>query len=200
MWMGGYPPLGYEVKHRKLQVLPDEAEAVRHIFARYVRLKSVSALSAELKASCIPSKVHQHSNGEIGGGTEFSRRALFHLLRNRIYIGEIAPKKQSYPGQHEPIIDLSVFERVQQQFADNRVRSSERRFETSPLTRRVFDASRKRMTPAHEYGKQAARYRYYVPSEGGADGLGADYVSRVSAVVLEELVLDRMRPMLGKPP
>src|SRR5262249_51791363 len=32
MWMGGYPPLGYDVKNRKLDVNEVEADTVRYIF------------------------------------------------------------------------------------------------------------------------------------------------------------------------
>ena len=38
MWMGGQPPLGYDVKDRKLAINPDEAEIVRIIFRRYFEL------------------------------------------------------------------------------------------------------------------------------------------------------------------
>ena len=37
MWMGGFPPLGYDVKDRKLVVNETEAETVRYIFRRYVQ-------------------------------------------------------------------------------------------------------------------------------------------------------------------
>ena len=35
MWMGGFPPLGYDVKDRKLVANEAEAETVRCIFRRY---------------------------------------------------------------------------------------------------------------------------------------------------------------------
>src|SRR3974377_723079 len=41
MWMGGLPPLGYDVKDRKLVVNESEARTVLHIFGRYLELKSV---------------------------------------------------------------------------------------------------------------------------------------------------------------
>jgi site-specific DNA recombinase len=44
MWMGGYPPLGYDVKDRKLIGNEAEAETVRHIFRRYQELRSVRLL------------------------------------------------------------------------------------------------------------------------------------------------------------
>jgi len=44
MWMGGVPPLGYDVRERRLVVDPAEAETVRGIFRRYLTLGSVRRL------------------------------------------------------------------------------------------------------------------------------------------------------------
>ena len=41
MWMGGMPPLGYDVKDRKLVVNKDEARVVVDIYRRYLARKSV---------------------------------------------------------------------------------------------------------------------------------------------------------------
>ncbi|MDH3581185.1 MAG: recombinase family protein, partial [Hyphomicrobiales bacterium] len=38
MWMGGFVPLGYDVKDRKLVVNKREAETVCHVYRRYVEL------------------------------------------------------------------------------------------------------------------------------------------------------------------
>jgi len=48
MWMGGMPPLGYDVKNRKLVVNDAEARIVVEIYRRYLALKSVHALRDEL--------------------------------------------------------------------------------------------------------------------------------------------------------
>ena len=56
MWMGGLPPLGYDVKDWKLVVNEEEARTVIHIFGRYVELKSVRVLKAELEEGGIRSK------------------------------------------------------------------------------------------------------------------------------------------------
>jgi hypothetical protein len=50
MWMGGSPPLGYDVKDRKLVVNAAEAELVRLIFRRFVDLGSTLLLIRELNA------------------------------------------------------------------------------------------------------------------------------------------------------
>src|SRR5882724_10221779 len=44
MWMGGLPPLGYDVQDRRLVVNQAEAQTVHHIFRRYVALGSVRLL------------------------------------------------------------------------------------------------------------------------------------------------------------
>jgi site-specific DNA recombinase len=44
MWMGGFVPLGYHVKERKLVVIEAEAKRVRMIFERFVKIGSATAL------------------------------------------------------------------------------------------------------------------------------------------------------------
>src|ERR1700723_2671009 len=38
MWMGGIPPLGYDVRDRRLVINPSEANTVRNIYERYLKL------------------------------------------------------------------------------------------------------------------------------------------------------------------
>jgi hypothetical protein len=200
MWMGGQPPLGYEVKDRKLIIVDDEAEKVRHIFSRYLALRSVVALADELKKNGISTKARKRQDGTPYGGGPFSRGALFHLLRNRIYVGDIVHKQRSYAGAHDAIIQVDVFEEVQRQLTSGAVQRSTSRSQSAPLRGRVFDSLGNRMTPCHAYGKTGTKYRYYVSADGGARrDDGSDHVSRVSANPLEELVLDRLRGVFRQP-
>jgi site-specific DNA recombinase len=89
MWMGGLPSLGYDVQNRKLVVNEEEARTVLHIFRRYVELRSVRALQAELDAAGIRSKRRTLADGTPYGGQKLSRGALYLMLQNRIYRGEI---------------------------------------------------------------------------------------------------------------
>ncbi len=50
-WMGGWTPLGYEVRDRKLLIHEADAERVRAIFRRFVQLKSATLLARELVAA-----------------------------------------------------------------------------------------------------------------------------------------------------
>lgn len=71
MWMGGQPPLGYDVRDRKLVVNEKEAAAVRRIFRGYVELRSVRELKAELDAEGTISKVRKTGDGSSYGGKPF---------------------------------------------------------------------------------------------------------------------------------
>ncbi|MCG5234367.1 recombinase family protein [Xanthobacter oligotrophicus] len=92
MWMGGRPPLGYEVRDRKLEIVEIEAQSVRHIFERYTELGSVLELGEELAVAGITAKRHVSATGNVTGGGPFGRGALYHLLQNRLYRGEISHK------------------------------------------------------------------------------------------------------------
>jgi site-specific DNA recombinase len=71
LWMGGYPPLGYDVKDRKLVVNEAEAEAVRSIFRRYQELGSVRLLKEHLDAAGIVSKHRTAPDGQTYGGSRW---------------------------------------------------------------------------------------------------------------------------------
>src|SRR5216683_1402737 len=163
MWMGGVPPLGYEVHDHKLVVVESEAETVRHIFRRYAMLGSVRLLKEELEAAGIRSKQWTSAAGRTRGGKPLARGALYLMLQNRIYRGEIVHKEQSYPAEHEAIVDEALWETVQAKLAANAVErgSGERAKSSSPLAGLLFDAEGHPMTPSHAV-KQGRRYRYYV--------------------------------------
>jgi site-specific DNA recombinase len=102
MWMGGNVPLGYDVRDRKLIVNEPEASTVRLIFRRYAELGSVALLRAELDHLGIVSKCRAGAGGRLAGGQRFSRRALYLMLQNRIYRGEIIHQGTAYPASTRP--------------------------------------------------------------------------------------------------
>src|SRR6266478_4150334 len=125
MWMGGVPPLGYRAHDRKLVIVDSEAEIVRLIFRRYAERGSVRLLKDELESRGIQSKLRTSASGRISGGKPFARGALYLMLQNRIYRGEIVHREQSYVGEHEPIIDQPLWDAVQTQFAGNAAQRNE---------------------------------------------------------------------------
>jgi site-specific DNA recombinase len=163
MWMGGLPPLGYDVRDRRLVVKEGEAQTVLHIFRRYIELRSVRALKVELDAAGIRSKQRTFADGTVYGGHKLSRGALYLMLQNRIYRGEITHKGNAYPGEHKAIVDEALWDKVQAVLAENRVDRTTGADAKYPslLAGLAFDDSGERLTPTHAV-KKGTRYRYYV--------------------------------------
>src|SRR5579863_7392933 len=120
MWMGGTIPLGYDVQDRKLIANKAEAETVRLIFARYLALGCVSRLQGDLDRKGVRSKQRILTSGRVLGGSAFGRGALYHMLQNRIYRGEVVHKGTAYAGEHEAIVDEELWSAVQTKLSGNR--------------------------------------------------------------------------------
>jgi site-specific DNA recombinase len=194
MWMGGLPPLGYDVKDRKLVVNAEEARTVLQIFRRYVELRSVRVLKTELEEIPIRSKRRVLSDGTAYGGQKLSRGALYLMLQNRIYRGDIAHKGNAYPGEHPAIVEQALWDQVQAVLADNRVDLEIGSYAKQPslLAGLAFDETGERLTPSHAV-KKATRYRYYV-SRSLIVGAAKDDSKgrRIPAGNLESLVINRL--------
>jgi site-specific DNA recombinase len=195
MWMGGNVPLGYDVKDRKLIVNEAEAETVRLIFRRYAELGSVALLKAELDRLEVVSKRRAGAGGVLSGGTRFSRGALYLMLQNRLYRGEVAHKDQIYPGQHDAIIAPELWQIVQEKLAANRGERSLAVGAEAPslLAGLIADSDGNRMTPTHAT-KRGRRYRYYASASLlASERPRAQGGMRVPAGDIEGLVRDRLR-------
>jgi site-specific DNA recombinase len=194
IWMGGQVPLGYRVEDRKLLVREVEAVTVRLIFERYLALGSLPLLQADLRERGLTSRMRPRTSGERVGGGSFSNGALAHLLRNRVYLGEINHREASYPGEHEAIVPVDLFEAVQRRLCENRTCDSARRTASQALLQgRLFDDRGNRMTPVAAK-KNGAAYRYYVScvlAQGRKKEAGS--VRRVSAPEIEAAVLAALR-------
>ncbi|MEC9433514.1 MAG: recombinase family protein, partial [Pseudomonadota bacterium] len=197
MWMGGLPPLGYDVKDRALVVNEAEAETVRMIFRRYLDLGCVRALKAELDADGVISK--RRANGS--GCKSISRGALYELLRNPVYIGETRHKDERHPGMHEAILDRATWDAVQRALDDNGggKRSGAPRSSARPLDGLLFDAQGRPMKPTHAsrsvragHGVVRKRYWYYASRPDGDAP-----VMRMPAEELERFVLRTLKEHLG---
>ena len=186
---------------RALAVNQEEAEIVRTIFRAYVDLGSVHALQRWLEDRGIRSKRRVTRAGRLSGGRPFSRGALFHLLRNRVYRGMIVHKGRAHPGRHQAIIDGDLFAAVQARLdANTRRRASNREQKANaPLAGRLFDADGRPMSPTFSYGRGGRFYRYYVsaPLQQGARRDPSDTaIRRISAPPLEVALATVLRRLI----
>ena len=200
MWVGGTVALGYDVSDHRLVINPAEAETVKGIFQRYLELRSVRLLKDDLDRRGIISKIRLSRNGNRSGGKAFSRGALYELLSNPVYIGEIRHRKERHPGQHEPIMDRELWERAQRQLRDQAARCKTRATKAgpSPLAGKLFDEGGECLYVAGA-AKGERRYRYYVSRHlvtGSADKvrngwrLSGPQIERTVAVAARQLLND----------
>ncbi len=200
IWMGGNPPLGYDVSNRKLVANAAEAESVRLIFQRYLDLGCVRLLCADLKERGIVSKTRPSGDGRIRGGKPIERSALYCILNNRTYLGETTHKGKSFPGEHGAIVPRELFDRVQSRLAALRppVTVNVRESQDAPLAGLLFDDLGTPMLPTYTVKGQSQRYRYYVSRPAMKGEASRAAISRIPAPPLEAL-LARVFERLGVP-
>lgn len=141
IWMGGPVPMGYEVKDRKLLIKPEDAEKARSIFRRYLEVNCVRELYDDFIAQGVRSM-----NGRI-----IARSTLHKMLSNPIYIGQLRHKGVCYPGQHEAIIDMDLWTKVQQHTADHRIgyKTQSRKTQRGPLDGKLYDTAGERLVTVY---------------------------------------------------
>ena len=190
MWMGGPPPLGYEVKDRKLIINDAEAAWVRRIFAGFVEIRSATKLVPILQAEGVRTKTDR----------PVDKGAIYKLLNNRLLIGEIAHKGNVYQGEHAPIVSRRVWDEAHEIMAEStQVRANENRSETPALLRGlIFGPDGRALSPSHTR-KRGKIYRYYVSQavlKGTDNGC---LVRRIAAGEIETAVIDQVRALLRQP-
>jgi site-specific DNA recombinase len=194
IWVGGPIPLGYRSVDKKLEVIPEEAALVRKIFQDYLRLGSIGQLAASLHEQGIKPKPRVLSNGKVVAADCFTVGPLAHMLKNRFYIGEVVYRGETHKGEHEAILERTLFDAVQAKLSEGAVeRKVTRSKSPSMLAGLIFDDRGNPMSPSHA-NKKGVRYRYYVSHallQNRKGGVGS--VSRVSAPDVEAIVCKAVR-------
>ena len=194
MWMGGMVPLGYDVVDRKLVVNEPEAEQVRRIYRRYLEFGGVAMLADALKTEGFVTRVRTAKGGTTYGGCSPSNGALFKILTNPIYIGEVRHRDARYPGQHEAIVpsDLWNAAQVLREKTRRAVCTLPKAQKRHPLLGLLTDEQGRKYKAVHTT-KGHRRYRYYIanPLTDASPG------SRYPADELERHVAGCIESFLG---
>ncbi len=173
MWMGGKPPLGYYRKDKKIYPDEEKLPLLLAIFEKYIKLKSTTLLKEWLNK--------QGHNISVGN--------LNCILRNKAYIGLVGHKGTWYPGEHQGIVPIELFEQAQAVMADNRINRQHYDPSKSLLSGKLYDDKDNAMSPSWSTGSSGKKYRYYVSQalirkEPGKVGK----VSKVSLPKLEQFI------------
>ncbi len=190
MWMGGCPPLGYEVKARKLVENPADAAHVRWVFARFIEIGSGTVLARELAERGVTTS----------RGHRIDKKFIYRMLSNRVYIGEAVHKGASYPGEHKGIVPRETWDQVHAILTESpRKRAARTRADTPALLRGLlFGPDGAAFSPTHTR-KGGRLYRYYVSQTVLKYGAGSCPIGRVPAGEIEAAVIDQLRIVFRQP-
>jgi site-specific DNA recombinase len=190
MWMGGFVPLGYDVKDRKLVVNDPEAKKVRMIFERFVKIGSATALVRALRIEGVTGKQ----------GKLVDKGYVYKLLNNRVYIGQAVHKGTAYPGEHHAIVSQTLWDKVHSILTESpRARARQTRAQTPALLKGlIFGPTGRAMTPAHTR-RGGKLYRYYVSTDVLKRDGDTCPVRRVPAAEIESAVVEQVRGFLRSP-
>ena len=200
MWMGGLVPLGYDRVEKQLVVNEDEADIVRHIYKRYLKLKCVRELKVELDREGHLSKPRPEHHKSTGRKL-FSRGALYTVLKNPVYIGKVHHKGELHDGKHAAIVDKVIWDKVKTTLARNRQNKEARASAKHPslLGGLVWDDKGNRMSPTYTR-KKNRHYPYYISQavlQYKEDEAGS--VIRIPGKTLEATVTDLLLNYLNSP-
>ena len=202
-YLGGVAPLGYDVdpERKRLVVNDDEAVLVRLIFRRYLELRSFIALSQELNASGHLTKAWTTKKGKVRPGHAWNKAHVYRLLTNPTYIGLIKHKDKRYPGEHDGIVDQSVWDEVQAALPGNSgARGKAREAKKPALLKGIIRCGHCNTSMGITFTRKDGRtYRYYLCQKANKNGYDACPVKTVSAGTVEEAVTAQLRAMLRCP-
>ena len=192
MWMGGFVPMGYDVKDRKLVVNAAEAATVRMIFERFAALGSASTLARALQAEDVRNK----------RGKRIDKGFIYKLISSRVYLGEAVHKGTSYPGEHDAIITPELWDRVHSILKESpRERRAKNRNSSEALLKGIiFTDTGAAMTPT--YTRKGERlYHYYTSMDliRNRDSRGGEGPMRLAAAMVDGAVIAEMRRIIGAP-
>jgi len=201
IWMGGVPPIGYDVQDRKLLINKPEATTVRFIFERYLAHGSRVRMVQELDDRCYRAKSWTTLEGKKRTGKKIDTLHLHKILTNPIYTGKIHHKGQLYEGEHEAIIPQETWDAVQAQLKSKAPRTKQLTYKTDvPFLLRgvIFDMHGVAMTPSYAK-KRGKHYRYYVSTKAIRHGYSSTDLRSIPAEQIEPLVIGHLRQFFTAP-
>jgi DNA invertase Pin-like site-specific DNA recombinase len=199
LWMGGWPPLGYEVENRRLVVIEREAALVGRIFDRFAKTGSALSVARELNAAGEVTKRRACANG-VRGGKPWTKGAVYKVLANRVFLGEAVHKGVAHPGEHVAIIDQRAWDKAHAVMDEpaHRRGAATRAHVPAHLKGLIYGPNGRPMSPSHTR-RRGRIYRYYVTREAIADGYDTCAVASVPAAEVEGAVLDHVQKLLAAP-
>ncbi|NLH51013.1 MAG: recombinase family protein [Myxococcales bacterium] len=203
MYLGGVPPLGYDVDRdaKKLVVSETEARLVRRIFKRYLALGSATELARELNRDGHTTKEWVTKSGREIPGKPWNKSQVYRVLNNVHYLGDIPHKGEVYPGEHIAIIPRATWDAVKKMLASNtQSGASNPRTKTPAMLKGILKCGHCDTSMGATFARKNGKtYRYYLCLQARKSGYDACPVRTLPAGDIEALVVQQVRRVLQAP-
>lgn len=208
LFVTGKPVMGYDLapaappfSGKRMVVNEHEAEIVRAIFYAYLEHRSLLKVVKLCEQEGWRTKSWTASSGRAMGGQPLAKPEISRLLRNPLYIGKVPHHGQTYDGEHPAIVDMDIFEAVQQQLkVASQAGGSGQVTNANPLRGLVrckaCNCSMNMSTVTRKGKKSSTTHRYFVCSNASKRGRAACPCPSLPAKDLENFVLDQLKPLL----
>jgi len=197
-WMGGRPPLGYDVAKdsKKLVVNQEDAKLIHEIFDLYLKGNSLLKVAQIINEKGYRSKQATAKNGRKFGGIKFGITHIQAMITNVLYLGKVCYSGQIYDGQQEAIIDEETFKKAQERLKENRVeRRTTKNIECTGLLTHLLHCKTcgKFMFHTYTLKNQTHKYRYYVCTSAQKRGYNSCPTKSVNAQAIEDATVDCLK-------
>jgi len=142
-------------------------------------------------------------DGKKRGGCLFDRNAVYRLLNNRMYIGEVYYDGGWHPGKHSPIVDLDLWNQVHEVMAKRARRkgvpSKVLDLLHFPLAGRLFWYDGRAFTCHESSPRQGRRYRYYLAPSGAGEEVDGTRPVNLATAEVHSVVIHQVRELFRNP-
>ena len=197
-WMGGRPPLGYDVMKdsKKLVVNQEDAKLIHEIFDLYLKGNSLLKVAQIINEKGHKSKQTTAKNGRKFGGIKFGITHIQAMITNVLYLGKVCYSGQIYDGQQEAIISEETFKKAQERLKENRVeRRATKNIECTGLLTHLLHCKTcgKFMFHTYTLKNKTHKYRYYVCTSAQKRGYNSCPTKSVNAQAIEDATIDCLK-------
>lgn len=183
----GRVPIGYERHQRRLRIVEADAIIVREVYSHCLNGKSIGDICLWLRAT------YPTRHG-------WDHKTVHHVLRSRIYLGEMMTTKRVWMPAHQPVVDVLIWNKAQTEL--NSRRNGGHRSETVSRTSRwlvrdVGICAECDTKVAAAYGPSSRVWGYYVcRARLRRSGCDAPYVpvAKTDAAV-SRLAVERLKSL-----
>lgn len=158
-------------------------------------------LAQDLNEQGYRTKQWTTKKGGPQGGFLWNTSHMYRLIKNRTYIGQVSHKEKFFPGEHDAIVDVDVWQAAQNALQEsNSDKGSSPRIKTSSPLRGVIRCGQCGSSMAVTYTmKQGRRYCYYICVKDTKRAVSDCPIKQIPAADIEKTVILQLGAIFRTP-